>query len=106
MNRDVLVSFPGRFSDTFGRFYKREVGIWAFKAQCELKMTIPEESQEYTSHKGGAELEHANAPQNKLADSEPKHSLTQQHAPVAPGASFRTGGAARSEIYNSTLAFK
>lgn len=90
-----------------GDFTKEKLAFGRLsKAQCELKMTIPEESQEYTSHKGGAELEHANAPQNKLADSEPKHSLTQQHAPVAPGASFRTGGAARSEIYNSTLAFK
>lgn len=68
------------------------------KAQCELKMTIPEGSQEYTSHKGGAALEHANAPQNKLADSEPKHSLTQQYPPVAPGASLRTGDSWSSKI--------
>lgn len=68
------------------------------KAQWELKMTIPEGSQEYASHKGGAELEQAKAAQNKLADSEPKHSLTQQHPPVAPGASLRSGDGWSSKI--------
>lgn len=54
-------------------------------------------------NEGAAGLEHANAPQDKQADSEPKHGLTLQSPPVAPGASLRTGNGWSSEIRDLEL---